>query len=127
MTFIPEGGTIPAPPADTYDYSFFGTNGKGGGNQAATLWIRKHKQFTPCADCGGSFNWWIMEVEHTDGSTAREREAESRALQNRIDTGSPPGAGTAAATRNKRDLIEGRAEVVCANCHRERTHERSRV
>jgi hypothetical protein len=85
---------------------------KGGGEQRALFWLKVYKDNVPCADCGLLFPHWVMETEHIDGSTYRGRvQKTGRRPSNHHHT-------------NRRDILEGRAEVTDANCHKERTHYR---
>jgi hypothetical protein len=64
----------------------------------------------PCADCGRSFPYYVMEFDHRDGETK---------CFNIADVMGPRRVG------KKRLLAEiAKCDVVCANCHRERTHQR---
>jgi hypothetical protein len=64
----------------------------------------------PCADCGRSFPYYVMEFDH--------REGETKCL-NIADVMGPCRVG------KKRLLAEiTKCDVVCANCHRERTYQR---
>ena len=71
--------------------------------------IRDLKDSTPCYDCGISYRYWIMDLDHLDP-----------ALKN---------FSVSKATSITRDLERVKAEVrkcdvVCGNCHRNRTHTR---
>ena len=62
----------------------------------------------PCADCGGSYSPWVMDFDHVRGEKA-------------FNVGSGLSLGVA------RMLAEAaKCEVVCSNCHRERTQRRQR-
>jgi hypothetical protein len=64
----------------------------------------------PCADCGRLFPYYVMEFDHRDGETK---------CFNIADAMGPHRVG------KKRLLAEmAKCDVVCANCHRERTHQR---
>lgn len=60
----------------------------------------------PCMDCGVRYNPWIMEFDHREPS---EKIAN---------------INTIIASGNKKKLLEEleKCDVVCANCHRERTY-----
>ena len=65
------------------------------------------KKRVPCADCGVSFPYYVMDFDHVRGLKA-------------FDIG--------ASLRNKnfaqlKEEVE-KCEVVCANCHRVREHKR---
>ena len=64
----------------------------------------------PCADCGVKYPPYVMDFDHTGEKSA----ALSRMAGNGV------GAQRLAAEMAK-------CEVVCANCHRERTHRRRNV
>jgi hypothetical protein len=63
----------------------------------------------PCADCGGVFPPWAMDFDHVTGTKL---------------------CTVSRATRlgRKGMLSEAaKCEIVCSNCHRERTHQRLRA
>jgi hypothetical protein len=60
----------------------------------------------PCADCGRRYPYYVMDFDHRDPSTKLFE----------IGTCVRRGAAVLAAEVAKCD-------VVCANCHRERTHQ----
>ena len=77
------------------------------GRLRAILWDVKQRS---CQDCGGSFHPWVMELDHRDGTI---KEA---AVSNLVSKG----------CTDARLLEEiGKCDVVCANCHRMRTYNRS--
>ena len=64
----------------------------------------------PCADCGRSYPYYVMEFDHREGerkignlSRLHERVVRYETLVAEIE----------------------KCDVVCANCHRERTHQRT--
>jgi hypothetical protein len=61
-----------------------------------------------CADCGIQYPFYVMDFDHREGET-KEYEL------NRVDRMTPR-----AILREIK-----KCDVVCANCHRERTHQRS--
>lgn len=68
--------------------------------------LRKAKD-VPCADCGKKYPYWVMDFDHLDGSIKLDK------------------LSSIALTRlSPKVLIEEmkKCEVVCANCHRTRTH-----
>jgi hypothetical protein len=75
--------------------------------------IRQFKEDRPtCADCGLDHPWWRLDFDHLDGSekTACISQSGSRGWS------------------IERVLEEmEKCEVVCANCHRDRTHARNGV
>lgn len=67
--------------------------------------INKHKD-RPCMDCGVSYPPYVMDLDHRDPST-------------KVD------AVSSLKNRGSRTLVEAeiaKCDVVCANCHRIRTH-----
>jgi hypothetical protein len=62
----------------------------------------------PCADCGVQYPYYVMDFDHRDGATksfilSDVPRATSKSLIREIE----------------------KCDVVCANCHRERTHQRA--
>lgn len=70
--------------------------------------IQEIKQKSPCADCGESYPYWMMDFDHLDQKSF---------------TISRHGGGKVKSLRDVLMEIE-KCEVVCANCHRNRTHMR---
>lgn len=62
----------------------------------------------PCADCYGWFNSWQMQFDHVKGDK-------------RFNIGG-------SYTRSIKDLVNemSKCEVVCANCHADRTYKQGR-
>jgi len=60
----------------------------------------------PCYDCGGSFPPWVMDLDHVRGT---------KKVHN---------VGNIICTASYARIVEEvlKCDVVCANCHRERTH-----
>lgn len=60
----------------------------------------------PCADCGGTYSPWVMDFDHVRGTKKFTigvlRQKKFAALRREVK----------------------KCDVVCANCHRERTHKR---
>lgn len=63
----------------------------------------------PCADCGKAWPPYVMDFDHLDGKAKRFNVADVMHWGLGVDT--------------LRAEI-AKCEVVCANCHRERTHQR---
>lgn len=63
----------------------------------------------PCADCNIKFPWYVMDFDHTNGKTDKVM-----------------GIAKLVTTRGWKWLKDElkKCEVVCANCHRIRTHTR---
>jgi hypothetical protein len=68
------------------------------------LEIQKAKS-VPCADCQVSYPYYVMDFDHVRGTKKFD-------------------VGTATSTKTMKALSEeiAKCEVVCANCHRMRTH-----
>ncbi len=70
-------------------------------------WLQKDK---PCTDCGVKYQPWIMHFDHLD---ATEKEKDVSKL-----------AGNRAANKNRILAEIAKCELVCANCHADRTYKR---
>jgi hypothetical protein len=69
-------------------------------------WLDSLKEGRPCTDCGRTYPPYVMEWDHLPGAVKRLVVADTRR----------------AAFSKKRILEElENCELVCANCHRERT------
>jgi hypothetical protein len=69
-------------------------------------WLDSLKEGKPCADCGGVYPPYVMEWHHLPGSEKKLVVADTRR----------------ASFSRARILAEiAKCELVCANCHRERT------
>jgi NUMOD4 motif len=64
-----------------------------------------HAKDVPCADCGKRYPSYVMDFDHRDGRSKSFGIGNSRAR----------------SVQRFRDEI-AKCDVVCANCHRERTH-----
>lgn len=75
---------------------------------AVRKWIILEAKNRPCVDCLGWFNSWQMQFDH--GTNAK-----------RFNIGG-------AYTRSIKDLLAeiSKCEVVCANCHADRTYKQGR-
>lgn len=62
----------------------------------------------PCADCGVAYPYYVMQFDHLDSSTK--------------DFNIGPRGSTLGKARLRSEIEK--CEVVCANCHAERTHQR---
>ena len=65
----------------------------------------------PCMDCGVKYPSYVMDLDHTSGTKISN-----------VSTMARQGAGL---ERLQREI--NKCEVVCANCHRERTHQRGGI
>lgn len=62
----------------------------------------------PCMDCGKTFNPWIMEFDHRDPST--KTDCVSSLMRH--------------GSQKDLEIEIAKCDVVCANCHADRTHKR---
>jgi hypothetical protein len=70
--------------------------------------ICEYKESTPCADCGKNYPYYVMDFDHRDPATKKFTIASK-----------------AKSTSRKQIWEEiAKCDVVCSNCHRERTHGR---
>ena len=71
--------------------------------------LHKYKEFKGCGDCGATFPYYVLDFDHRD---PHEKSYQPAKL---AETGSW-----------EKMLAEiAKCDVVCANCHRVRTHERN--
>lgn len=70
--------------------------------------VRDIKESTPCVDCGRSYPYFVMDFDHMD-TNQKENIVSFYASTGRIGS-------------LKKEIKK--CEVVCANCHRIRTHNR---
>lgn len=73
--------------------------------------IRQYKSSNPCIDCGNYFEHFIMEFDHREGEVVRFR----------IGKGSLGINSPAVVSELKK------CDLVCANCHKRRTHIRGQL
>lgn len=69
--------------------------------------VRKIKEDNPCADCGKHYPYFVMDCDHLNNKNGLVSYY----------------AKTGRSAALKRELKK--CEIVCANCHRFRTHNRS--
>jgi len=75
--------------------------------------LARHREFMrraksrPCADCGIQYPYYVMDFDHRDGATKSFMLSDI----------------TRATSKSLLQEIE-KCDVVCANCHRERTQQR---
>ena len=67
-----------------------------------------HKKSIPCADCGVMYKPWVMQFDHLVGTDKKFNLSRGRFR-----------------TYRKIKMEIEKCEVVCANCHAERTHKRT--
>ena len=79
------------------------------GGRQGTYEVMRAAKDVPCMDCGRRWPHWIMEFDHRPGA---QKLGEVGAL---------------AARAPRRVVLEemAKCDVVCANCHRNRTWERA--
>lgn len=70
--------------------------------------IQHLKEASPCMDCGNKYGYWIMDFDHVRGNKRTEVSKLTR---------------SAYSMKFIMDEIE-KCDLVCANCHRDRTHKR---
>ena len=76
--------------------------------QVIIRYVNEIKQKTPCADCGQHYPSYVMDFDHLDN-------AEKQGIVSFF-------CNTGRIAAAKREIQK--CEIVCANCHRERTHQR---
>jgi hypothetical protein len=74
------------------------------------------KDNKPCADCGVPYRYWVMQVDHVP-----ERGAKAFTVSLTYTSGR---VRRVMVTRDQLMAEIDKCEVVCANCHAERTHSR---
>lgn len=72
-------------------------------------YIRGIKATMPCADCGRKFHYCVMDFDHREGETKLFEIAHAYRTKGRIQI----------------EQEMAKCDVVCANCHRIRTHGRA--
>ena len=70
-------------------------------------YIKQYKEFRGCMDCGGKFPFYVLDLDHRDPN---EKVCSPASLANN---------GSWEVMLRELD----KCDVVCANCHRKRTHE----
>lgn len=74
---------------------------------AAKMVLRQYKD-KPCMDCGVKYPYYVMQLDHRDPSTKLTH----------------PGRVPSRGWSEEKTLAEfEKCDVVCANCHMERTHQ----
>jgi hypothetical protein len=78
---------------------------KYGKRRLARIALVKKLKTVPCADCGVSYPYYVMDFDHRDPETKIGNISKMKVW-------------------NKGKLLAevAKCDVVCANCHRERTH-----
>lgn len=91
-----------------------------GGRDSRKSELRAYKEEQGCQDCGLPYPHYVLEFDHTEGLTTTARQARRHPDGN-------PGRGVLANVARSRAEAWAEAEqcdVVCANCHKTRTHNR---
>lgn len=70
--------------------------------------IQEKKHYHPCADCGQKYPYWVMQFDHLGDKAFTISDCKKHHV-------------------SKERLLEEmeKCDIVCANCHAERTHKRS--
>ena len=71
--------------------------------------VQEIKENTPCHDCGNFYPYYVMDFDHINAS---EKENGINFL-----------SSTGRIGALKKEIVK--CELVCANCHRQRTHMRA--
>lgn len=71
-------------------------------------YVQEIKESHPCSDCGIHYPYYVMDFDHLDADL-KIRDINYLSSTGRIGA-------------LKKEIVK--CEVVCANCHRKRTHER---
>jgi hypothetical protein len=73
------------------------------------LALMRQAKEKPCADCGQRFPYYVMDFDHLPGERSHDLSMAELAM-----------------LRSRAALLDeiSKCDVVCANCHRERTHRR---
>jgi len=69
--------------------------------------MQQYKDVTPCADCGGHYRYYQKEFDHPPGTKVYNLGTHGRKL-----------------TEIMLRIEMAKCDVVCKNCHAERTHKR---
>jgi len=75
-----------------------------GRKRATSEFLKSVKDNQPCKDCGRRFRYWVLDFDHIGKKTKNVSKMRGSSLE-----------------ALKREI--GLCELVCANCHRKRTHE----
>jgi hypothetical protein len=71
----------------------------------AREYIVRYKESNPCADCNSYFPYYVMDFDHLPEHIKEFQISSGQSLQRKL-----------------REMVK--CELVCANCHRIRTHNR---
>lgn len=76
--------------------------------EVTRAWIQDLKSSTPCADCGNLFPHYVMDFDHIT-------DDKDKAISVGVNQG---------WSKAKLEKEIAKCELVCSNCHRQRTHDR---
>lgn len=76
---------------------------------AIAAWLASYKTGKPCMDCKVTYPPYVYDFDHRDPSTKRELVSRSSSIR---------------SWKRIKEEIE-KCDLVCANCHRIRTHARA--
>ena len=76
--------------------------------QVIRQWLNDYKESHACTDCGITYPYYVMDFDHI-----RDKIADVNTLIN-----------SCSMTKIRAEIAK--CEVVCSNCHRQRTYERSK-
>ena len=82
-------------------------NIQGRNREAINDYVRQYKESNPCKDCGKYYAYWIMDLDHLENKTFNV--SAHRHHTKSLDT-------------VKKEIEK--CDLVCANCHRDRTYSR---
>lgn len=71
-------------------------------------WLKELKEGSPCADCQKSYPYYVMQFDHVSG----DKDAHISSVTGR------------GWSKVRIQLEIDKCDLVCANCHAERTHQR---
>lgn len=77
---------------------------------ATRKWLQDLKESLPCADCGKFYRYYVMQWDHLGDKSFNIAEWFAKDI-----------------SRSKIEAELTKCELVCANCHAERTHQRRPV
>jgi hypothetical protein len=83
----------------------------------------------PCADCGGSFPYYVMHPDHRPGETKLFNISDASDMRGKSSYNHLNSKGPNSSEWSIEDLrLElAKCEPVCSNCHAVRTHKRGRA
>ena len=81
-------------------------------NELKAKYIQDYKQSSGCIDCGNMYPYWMLDLDHVRGEKIANLSKMSRG-----------------GTYSLQQIVDeiAKCDVVCANCHRDRTWKRSQL